>query len=128
MSAVINHYKQGLIKRLEFSCTAKSSDGSFEDTELPTIDGTILQIRTKPGTPAPAANYDVKLLDSVSIDRLQGAGMNRHTSDAELAQVVFSGSDNSPVVCPDEVLSLNITGSTVNSAETQVDLYYFEGI
>lgn len=119
---------RGNVKRVRFSCVANAADGLFDAyTVLTELDGKVCQLVTNPGSPAPASNYDITLTNEAGVDVLQSAGLNRHTSNSEMANVVFSSTSINPVVAAGETLILNISGTTVNSAETVIDLYIKKG-
>lgn len=121
--SVVEH-KLGAVKKLVITCTADAADGSFPDTELPRIDGKLLHLETNPGAVAPTANYDITIIDQNGIDVLQGVGANRHTTNSERANIVYSGGLDHPYVAPSDVLTLNIDNNAVNSAVTVIELAY----
>lgn len=61
------------------------SDGDGDADGTVVIDGEILKVVTNPGAAAPTADYDITLLDEDGLDVLEGACMNRHTSNSEAA-------------------------------------------
>jgi len=71
--------------RLTVSWVA-SAGGTKADVPLGQIDGKIVQIVTDPGSPVPAANYDLTIDDSYGIDVAGGAIQNRHTSTTEVVR------------------------------------------
>lgn len=118
------HYQRGIVRRLVITATADAADGSFPATALPAIDGFLITMITNPGAVAPTANYDIVITDVDSVDRLQGVGANRHTSNTEAASIVYSATTLHPPVDPTETLTLAITGNSVNSAVTVITLFY----
>lgn len=116
------HKSYGVIRRLVYDCTADDADGSFPSTAIPVIEGGILALETNPGATAPTANYDVALTSGEGADRLAAAGLNRHTTNSEIALLATPAP-----VSADETLSLAITGNVVNSATTRVVILYTPG-
>ena len=114
----------GRVGRIVFACTADAADGSFPDTTLPSFEGELVALATDPGATAPTANYDVTLVDSYGLDRLQGVGANRHTTNSEHANIVYSATSLHPQVAHGETLTLNIDNSSVNSATIAMTLFY----
>lgn len=45
--------------------------------------GLLLSIATRPGTPAPAAPFDVELVTNAGVDLLYGCGKRRHPTDLQ---------------------------------------------
>lgn len=115
--------EDGRYGRIVCTATADAADGSFPATTIPAFSGELLALRTNPGATAPTANYDMVLNDADGIDRLQGVGANRHTTNSEEVAVVRSGTAIHPPVAG-EALSLAITNNAVNSAVTVVTLVY----
>lgn len=127
------HKAYGHIRKLTASVVFNSSTGAFDPTSqaLPAlIDGTLVELRTNPGSPAPTANYDISLVDADGLDRLQGVGQNRHTSNSEQAAIIFPSTSLNPHVDKTEAavgistLLLTITGNSVNSAQTVITIVY----
>ena len=119
----------GSIRTLKFVCTAASSDGSFPSHALNNlnIEGTLLQIETNPGSPAPADNYDIYLNTADGIDLLQGCGVNRDTSNSECAAIVFGTNYKRSAIDDSDVLTLVVSGSTVGGAKTEIKIKYALG-
>lgn len=118
----------GNLRRLTFTCTADAADGSFPATDATTrIEGRLLKLVTNPGSPAPTDNYDVVLNDQHGADVLQGVGANRHTSNTQEVAIVYSGTGTHPSVDESDTLTLAVTGNSVNSAVTVIDVYYALG-
>ena len=91
--------------------------------ELP-VDAELLSILTNPGATAPTANYDIVINDPNSLDVLQGAGANRHTSNTEQAAIVFASTSVHPVVLGGTALTIVISNQAVNSATGTITLRY----
>ena len=115
--------ESGGFGRIVATCVGDDTDGSFPAIVLPAFSGTLLELLTDPGTPAPTPDYDVTLVDSNSFDRLQGVGADRHTSTTQAVRIVYSGTSDHPVVVH-ELLTLTIAGSTVNSGGLVITLLY----
>lgn len=122
----------GWSRAVTITCTGDAADGSFPATNLATLlasspvplSGRLVTLQTNPGSTAPTANYDITLVDGDGIDRLQGLGANRHTSNSEAVAIVYTGTSISPPVAPGETLTLTLSGNSVNSAVTVVTLYF----
>ncbi|MAE81620.1 MAG: hypothetical protein CMB80_02705 [Flammeovirgaceae bacterium] len=119
------YYNLGTIKKVVFTCTADSGDGSFPATAMTTkIEGFLLTVETNPsGVTAPQANYDIVLTNANSVDVLQSLCVNRHTANTEVATIVV-GTYFHPAVSLDDTLTLAVTGNNVNSAITVITMYY----
>jgi hypothetical protein len=121
----ITHYPvQNNVGRIVATCTADGADGSYPATALPAFAGRIVALQTNPGAVAPTANYDITLPDADGLDRLQGVGANRHTTNSEAALIVFSGTAIHPPVHQSETLTLTIANNAVNSAVTVIAITY----
>lgn len=123
----ITHAQNGNIGLIVASCTADASDASFPDSALPPFAGRLLTLQTNPGSTGPQASYDITLVDQDGIDRIQGVGANRHTSNSEAASIVYSGTAVNPPVAFGDTLTLNIDNNNVNSATVVIRLYYLAG-
>lgn len=120
-----SHVKRGPIGVVVLTCTADADDASYPSTDLTTkISGKLLALETDPGATAPTANYDIVLNDASGHDVLQGVGANRHASNTEKVQIVYSGTVIHPPVSKYDTLTLAITGNSANSAVTVVKVYY----
>lgn len=122
----------GNIGRLVATCTADASDATFPATALsaatPAFNGgKLLNLRTNPGATAPTANYDITLVDGDGLDRLQGVGANRHTTNSEEVNIVYSGTAINPVAASGETLTLTIANNAVNSAIVVATITYSTG-
>lgn len=101
------------------------TDGTVTSVDLTTrLSGRLVALETNPGSTAPQANYDITITDVDGLDVLQGVGANRHTSNTEMAAIVFSGTSVHPPVASSDVLTLNVSGNNVNGATTRIKLYY----
>lgn len=123
-TVTFSHDEKGTFRRIVATCTADAADATFPATALPAFEGRILALRTNPGAVAPQDNYDITLPDGDAIDRLQGVGANRHTTNSQEVAVVYSGTAIHPVVTIDETLTLTLAGNNVNSAVTVVTIVY----
>lgn len=123
----LSHQEIGHIRKITATCTGDAADGSYPDTALPSFEGRLLQLKTNPGATAPTANYDITLVDANGIDVLQSAGLNRHTTNSEVAAIIFASSSVHPYVDATDVLTLNIDANIVNSAGIVIELYYAPG-
>lgn len=126
-TVVLEHFQIGNVRRIKFTATADAADASFPATALPSIQGRLIGLHTNPGAVAPTANYDITLVDGDGLDRLQGVGLNRHTTSSEQAPVVYTGTSVNPPVGFDETLTLTFENNTVNSAVVVGNLYYALG-
>lgn len=112
----LTHLQLGQVRRIEFSVVADAADGSIPATALPAIEGRLLALHTNPGATAPTANYDITLVDGDGLDRLQGVGANRHTTNSEQAAIVYATTSVHPPVSIEETLTLTFANNIVNSA------------
>lgn len=126
-TVVLEHFQIGNVRRIKFTATADAADGSFPATALPALQGRLLGLHTNPGAVAPTANYDITLVDGDGLDRLQGVGLNRHTTSSEQVPVVYTGTSVNPPVGFDETLTLTFENNAVNSAVVVGNLYYALG-
>ena len=126
-SITILHYALGNIRRINVAIVASSVDGTITATALPAFQGRLLSLHTNPGATAPTDQYDITLVDGDGLDRLQGVGANRHTTNSEQVAVVYSGTSVSPPVSSDETLTLTFANTSVNSAIIVLNLYYSLG-
>jgi len=123
-SVVFTQHRIGAVRDIVATVTFDSGDGSFTATAIPSFSGELATLRTNPGSTAPTANYDVTLVDADGVDRLQGVGANRHTTNSEEVQVVYSGTAAHPACVFGETLTLTIANNSVNSAGTVIRLVY----
>lgn len=122
-----SHNDQGGVRSLVITATASSTDGSFPATKLRSlgingqldISGVWLAIATNPGSPAPTDNYDITLVDGDGLDRLNGVGANRDTTNSEREPVTGAAAFTAG-----EDLTLTIANNLVNSAVVVITLYY----
>ncbi len=116
---------RGPIGVLILTAIADAADGSYpEIVAKARLSGTLLSLETNPGSPAPTINYDIVLEDAEGHDVLEGVGANRSATNTEKDIIVFSGTEMHPAVAKSDVLTLKITGSTVNSAVIAIKLYF----
>ena len=114
----------GNYQAIKFACTADAADGSFPAQALTTkFSGKLLALKTNPGATAPTTLYDITLVDADGLDLLQTLGMNRHTTNSEIANLVFSGTSLNPVADVSDTLTLTIINNDVNSALISITLY-----
>ena len=126
------HNALGNIRSLVYTCTGDAADGTYPTAVLPAIEGRLLDLVTNPGTTAPTDNYDVTVLDQHGHDVLEGVGANRDgaapgTETTEKVPIVYSGTGTHPTVDESDTLTLTISGNSVNSAVTVVQIYYALG-
>jgi hypothetical protein len=117
----------GNIRSITLAIVADASDGSIPDTILPSLEGRLLAIETKPGTTAPTSLYDVTIADALGHDVLEGVGMNRSATVVEKAPIVYSTTSIHPVVTPSDVLTMSVANNSVHSAGITVVLYFALG-
>lgn len=126
-TVAITHASLGHVRKVFAACTADAADGSFPATAIPSFEGRLLAIVTNPGAVAPQDNYDVTLVNQHGYDVLQGLGANRDTTNTEQVPILYLGTSTHPAVAYSDVLTLTIAGNNVNSAITQIELYYALG-
>jgi len=88
------------------------------------IKGWVFQVKTIPGSPAPLANYDIKLTDSDGMDISGDELQNRSATDAEVIKPAV-GSDYNEIFCESGV-TLEVSGTTVQSAQGGVEVWYYQ--
>ena len=118
------HYIDGGLKKVVATCTGDASDGSYPATALPSISGKLIGLETNPGSTGPTANYDITLPDDDGLDRLQGKGANRHTSNSEYESILIGATAEHPPAAKGDTLTLTLTNNSVNEAVVVVTLYY----
>lgn len=125
-TVVVTSHEKGrrAVRKMVLTCTGDAANGSYPATVLPSFEGRIVEFRTNPGTPAPTDNWDVVLTDQNGLNRLQGLGADRDTSNSEVAITVYSGTSINPVVEHGDTLTLAITGNSVNGAAIVCELVY----
>lgn len=119
-------------RAVTITCTGDASDGSFPATNLATLlasapvplSGKLVALQTNPGSTAPTDNYDITLVDADGLDRLQGLGANRDTSNSEAVAIVYSTTSIHPPVAPGETLTLTLANNLVASAVVVLTLYF----
>lgn len=105
--------KQNLVRRIDIDWIADAA-GAVTELAAFGINGKILALATNPGSPAPTANYDIRILNEHGIDVLQGLGANRHTTTTEMVSIVYTTTDVHPAVagpCTLEVLNAGNLGA-----------------
>lgn len=126
-TVTFTHAQIGSVGKIVATCVGDASDGTFPATRIPSFAGRLVALRTNPGATAPTANYDIALTDQNGVDRLQGVGANRHTSNSEEASVVYTSTDIHPTCAYDDVLTLALSGNSVAGAIVVVELIYLAG-
>ena len=76
----------GLVVALDFNWTCDVS-GNVEKTIASPLLGQVLDFKTKPGTPAPTALYDVTIEDENGIDVLNAKGADRSATLGETVKI-----------------------------------------
>lgn len=106
--------------------TADASDGSIPNTLIDKLCGYVFKVVTIPGSPAPTANYSIKLFDpeAPAFDTLINKLASRSASATEEVYPVPTGSVAPITVAGD--YTLNITGNSVNSAKGRIIFYVQE--
>lgn len=122
-TTLTEHATLGLVRKITVDFVAEAN-GAIASLVLPRIDGRLMELITNPGSTAPTDNYDITLVDGEGIDRLQGVGANRDTTNTESAIPVYSGSTIHPVVSRADVLTLTFANNSQNAAVGRVILYY----
>jgi hypothetical protein len=118
-------YRTGFVTRVVFDIVADSGDGSVTPATLDyRVDGFLVRGSTKPGTPAPTDNYDIRLVDGFGFDRAEGCLTNRDESESEDANIVIAGTTNHPSICQSDMLTLTVAGNLVPSAVIKVTLWF----
>lgn len=109
------------LKIVNVAWTADAADGSVPNTTLSGLYGYFVKAITNPGSTAPTANYDIKLLDAEdqTADAANSALMDRHTTNTEI--VIPSAP---PLLCGD--YTFNLTNNSVNSATGVLILFIDE--
>lgn len=80
----------GTVKKIKASWVEAS--GAATATTTKTYTGLVQLLTTIPnGSTAPAASYDVQILDESSVDILAGKGLNRHTANTEQVTASMGG-------------------------------------
>jgi hypothetical protein len=81
----------GKFKALTVTCTTDGA-GVQERTVLNLPDGILLMhVETDPGSPAPTDNYDLYIYNSMGVDIMGGALIDRDTADSEVVQPQMGG-------------------------------------
>ncbi len=84
-SATITEETHGSVKLIKWDWIGGTAESAITGgTTSASFNGKLIYCVTDPGTgDAPAADYDVTILDKNDIDVLAGAGIDRHTSNTE---------------------------------------------
>jgi hypothetical protein len=123
-SITVAHHVSGSVRRIVVTWAGDAATGDVPDLVLPTIEGEIVELTTRPGSPAPDDNYDVTLTDQDGVDRLRGLGANRDTATTETVPVFYAGTGAHPVVSRSHVLTLAVNGNAVASAAGSLTILY----
>jgi hypothetical protein len=111
--------------KVSWAWTADASAGTVPATAAPCatvyqLQGdTIVQVETKPGSPAPTGNYSVTITDDRGGDVTAGALAALSASAAQMFAVTAPPLDGG--------LTLNLSGNSVNSAKGTVTVYLAPG-
>lgn len=120
-------YEASGIGVITIAATGDASDGTFPDTALPAFGGYLLALITNPGGTAPTNNYDITLVDADGLDRIQGVGANRSSTNSEQTAIVRNATEIHPPVIEGETLTLNIDNNSVASAGIAIKIVYALG-
>lgn len=123
-SVTVAHSIFGLIHTVVCTCVGDASDGSFPDTVLPALEGTLRALATAPGSTQPTALYDITIVDQYGHDVLEGVGANRSATVSEKVPILYSGTGTHPTIDDQDTLTLKIANNSVHSAQTTITLYY----
>jgi len=109
------------VKRIKFAWVSDDTTGVASGTTTFSVDGQIHRITTDPGATAPTADYDITLKDDTGVDVLQGLAADRHTSNTEDVNVVYSSTSVHPLVKSPLTLAVTNAG---NSKVGDLYVYY----
>lgn len=123
-TVTITHKRRGQVRELTMVCVGDASDGTIPDTELPRIEGQLHALQTKPAAGGMTSNYDITIVDEDGIDVLQGAGANRHATNAERVPIVYSGTSIHPLVHGGRTLTLNVDNNSDTTSGVTIRLVY----
>ena len=116
-----------MMMKFILTCTADSANGSFPPTTLGfsnALRGFRLEsMETDPGPVSPTGLYDVTVTDAGGYDLLGGAGVNRSATVTERAVPVITTGIVGTVAVNGNT-TINITGNSVNSAQTTITLFF----
>ena len=127
-TVVEQHFQLGSIRKITFAVVFNTGDATFDDYTLTSVfEGKLLSLQTNPGATQPTDNYDITIEDAGGHDVLEGVGTNRDTLNTEKANIVFTGTGTTGVVDDTDVLTLKISGNSVNSAIVDITLMYSLG-
>lgn len=115
-----------LIEKIIVDWVGDATDGSTPQTTIPSLVGYIFKAITIPGSPAPTANYNVKLFDpeAPTFNTLITKLDSRSASATEEVYLNPTGGANPIVVAGD--YKVQITGNAVVSAQGRVIFYVQE--
>jgi len=118
-SHALNSMKK--LKQVNVAWTADAADASVPDTTLSNLKGYLMKAITNPGSTAPTANYDVKLLDAAdaTADAANAILIDRHTTTTEVKMF------DPPLLLAGDY-TFNLTGNSVNSATGVLILFIEE--
>lgn len=109
---------------ITFTWIGDASSGSVPDTSSSPyrVDGYVFLVKTSPGTPAPADNYNITLTDSDGIDVMGGELLLRDTANPEMAVPKIDSVYGEVLV--HGYITHNITSQTDASATGVTRVYY----
>lgn len=82
---------QPLITIVNINCTGDSAAGTVPTYSIP-LYGWVHKVVTNPGSTGPSANYDIDFVDAEgTVDLMNGALQNRHTSNTEVVYPAVAG-------------------------------------
>lgn len=120
----------GVIQKLICSWT---SDASTQDASATTpfnVNGEIVKIVTDPGSPAPAANWDVVITDDNGLNPLAGIQnvatlLTRHTTNTEQTYCQLLNADTTPIgIAAFPVVSGLLTVAVANAGTSKQGVIY----
>ena len=97
------------------------SGGTHSHAMTEPITGRVVAVKTNPGSPAPADNYDLDLLVD-GYDIMGGALANRDTANTEWALPLLGASAWEPILRADTV-TVSYSGNTVANAVTVIEIW-----
>lgn len=114
------------IKKVRIEWTSDDTTGDLSKA-IGNVNGFVIGLETKPGTPAPNLDYDVTLEDELAYDVLEGRGADRSNSATEKVVILSEcaiGSNNyaaHPAVCGTLTFKIASAG---NSKKGTAILYF----
>ena len=97
------------------------SGGTHSHAMTEPITGRVVAVKTNPGSPAPADNYDLDLLVD-GYDIMGAALANRDTANTEWALPLLGASAWEPILRADTV-TVSYSGNTVANAVTVIEIW-----